>query len=110
MHGKANNLFRKLKFEYDAVLDDVDVLLMPTAPWVAKVLLPREAPMLEHFNVYHGLTFNTQPFNETGHPALSVPCGMVSPPEGPDNLKLPAGMQLVGKYWDELTLYKAALA
>ncbi|KAF9818831.1 hypothetical protein IEO21_02487 [Rhodonia placenta] len=56
------------------------------------------------------LTYNTLPFNNTGHPALSVPCGMLPPPEGPETLRLPVGMQLVGKYWDELTLYKAALA
>ena len=35
---------------------------------------------------------------------------MLPPPEGPESLQLPVGMQLVGKYHDELTLYKAALA
>lgn len=55
-------------------------------------------------------TFNVQPFNHTGHPALTIPCGMLPPPEGPDTLKLPVGMQLVGKHFDELTLYKAGLA
>ena len=55
-------------------------------------------------------TNNTQPFNLTGHPALSIPCGMLPPPEGPEDVRLPVGMQLVGKYHDELTLYKAALA
>lgn len=33
---------RKLKLEYDAVLKDVDLLVMPTLPWVAKKLLVRE--------------------------------------------------------------------
>lgn len=54
--------------------------------------------------------FNTWPFNLSGHPALSVPCGMLPPPEGPENLRLPVGMQLVSKFYNELTLYKAALA
>ncbi len=35
---------------------------------------------------------------------------MLSPPEGPETTRLPVGMQLVGRYYDELTLYKAALA
>lgn len=39
LHGKAHNLLRKLRFEYDEVLSQVDVLLMPTLPWVAKKLL-----------------------------------------------------------------------
>lgn len=32
---------RKLKLEYDAVLRNVDLLVMPTLPWVAKKLLVR---------------------------------------------------------------------
>ena len=55
-------------------------------------------------------TNNTLPYDLTGHPALSIPCGMLPPPEGPESLQLPVGMQLVGKYHDELTLYKAGLA
>lgn len=110
LHGKTHNLFRKLRLEYDAVLNDVDILVMPTTPWVAKVMQPREASLRDHYKDYNGLTYNTLPFNNTGHPALSVPCGMLPPPEGPETLRLPVGMQLVGKYWDELTLYKAALA
>lgn len=35
---------------------------------------------------------------------------MLSPPEGPEDIRLPVGMQLVGKFFDELTLYKTALA
>ncbi|KAI0077100.1 amidase signature enzyme [Panus rudis PR-1116 ss-1] len=108
--GKTHNLIRKLKFAYDRSLKDVDILVMPTLPWVAKTLLPRDAPVTEHFKDSLGLTGNTQPFNLTGHPALSIPCGMLSPPEGPEDLRLPVGMQLVGKYHDELVLYKAALA
>ncbi|THG96265.1 hypothetical protein EW026_g5540 [Hermanssonia centrifuga] len=110
LHGKTHNLIRKLRFAYDKALSDVDLLVMPTLPWVAKTLLPQDAPPLAHFKESFGLTANTVPFNLTGHPALSIPCGMCSPPEGPEDLRLPVGMQLVGKYHDELTLYKAALA
>ncbi|KAI0342635.1 amidase signature enzyme [Trametopsis cervina] len=110
LHGKTHNLIRKLRYDYDAAFTKVDVLIMPTLPWVAKVLLPQDAPPLAHFNDSVGLNTNTAPFNLTGHPALSLPCGMLPPPEGPDHLRLPVGLQLVGRYHDELTLYKAALA
>jgi len=43
------------------------------------------------------------PFNLTGHPALAVPIGFT------DN-KLPLGLQIVGKYWDEATVYRVARA
>ncbi len=33
---------------------------------------------------------------------MSIPCGLVD--------GLPVGMMLVGKYWDELTIYRAAAA
>ncbi|KAK7693198.1 hypothetical protein QCA50_002764 [Cerrena zonata] len=110
LHGKTHNLIRKLKFAYDKAFKEVDVLVMPTLPWVAKPLLPRDAPVTDHFKDSFGLTGNTQPFNLTGHPALSIPCGMLPPPEGPESLRLPVGLQLVGPYHGELTLYKAALA
>ena len=42
------------------------------------------------------------PFNVTGHPAISVMCG-ISKAEG-----LPLGMQLVGPSWSEALIYRAA--
>src|SRR5699024_9993507 len=42
------------------------------------------------------------PANLTGRPALSVPCGFVN--------ELPVGMQIMGKHFDEETLYKVAHA
>ena len=38
-------------------------------------------------------TRNTCPFNVTGHPAISIPCGMAD--------GRPIGLMLVGKHWDE---------
>ena len=53
-----------------------------------------------------GLAFaplsNTMAFNNTHHPALSVPCAMS---EG-----LPVGMMLVGRHFEESMLYRAAFA
>ena len=41
-------------------------------------------------------------FDVTGHPALSVPCGRVD--------GLPVGCMLIGRYWDESTLYRLGAA
>ena len=44
----------------------------------------------------------TWPFNMTGQPAMSVPCGFVA--------GLPVGLQLVGRMFDETTLLRVARA
>ena len=43
---------------------------------------------------------NTQQFDVTGHPAITVPCGMSS--------GLPIGMMFTAKWGDEATLYRLA--
>lgn len=45
---------------------------------------------------------NTCPFDITHHPAMTLPCGMVD--------GLPIGLMLVGKHFDEATIYRAAYA
>ena len=45
----------------------------------------------------------TRPFNLTGQPTISVPCGFTS--EG-----MPIGMQLAGRQWQEATVLRAAHA
>lgn len=61
-----------------------------------------------------GLSSNTAASSMTGHPSLSLPVGFV-PPVAEDvkdredaALKLPVGMMLVGKQWDEGTILKVA--
>ena len=50
----------------------------------------------------HEMFGNTGVFNVTGHPALTIPC------ETSDGL--PIGMMLVGKHFDESSLYRPAYA
>ena len=45
----------------------------------------------------------TYPFNLTGQPAISVPCGFTG-------AGLPVGLQIVGQYHDEATVLRAAKA
>ena len=101
-YAKAQNLSRRLRKAYDDALRDVDLLVMPTLPIKAKPIPPPDAPLAIIIQRAFEMAPNTAPFDVTGHPAMSVPCGMR---EG-----LPIGMMLVGKYWDEGTIYQAAAA
>jgi len=75
---------------------------MPTVPATAPELPPEDAPCDVVMAHALGALVNTMQFDMTGHPAMSVPCGLV---EG-----LPVGMMLVGRHLDEATLYQAAHA
>lgn len=101
-YAKAQNLSRRLRDEYDAALSRVDVLVMPTTPMRATPLPTRDAPRSEYVARAFEMIGNTAPFNATGHPAISVPCGFHD--------GLPIGLQIIGKHHDEVTLYKVAYA
>ena len=101
-YGKAQNLTRQLKQAYDTVLGDFDLLLMPTLPLTATPLPGPDAPLEEVIQRAFEMLPNTCPMDITGHPAMSIPCGLVD--------GLPVGMMLVAKDYDEGTIYRAALA
>ncbi|KXJ87273.1 amidase signature domain-containing protein, partial [Microdochium bolleyi] len=83
LEAKAHRKVFELRAAYDAVLDaaakdsggGVDVLVLPCAPTPAMPHPDPAAPILERLRPAIGLTSNTCPFNVTGHPAMSVPCG-----------------------------------
>ncbi len=101
-YGKAQNLGRRLRAAYDRALAEVDLLLLPTMPRTASVLPAMDASREEQFAKAVSRVVNTAPFNLTGHPALSMPCGMVD--------GLPVGAMLVGRHFAEKTIYQAAQA
>jgi amidase len=101
-YAKAQNLVRRLRAAYDAVLADHDLLLMPTLPMVATKLPDENAPLAEILARAFEMLPNTAPFDCTHHPAMSLPCGLVD--------GLPAGAMLVGKRFDEMSIYRAAHA
>jgi len=101
-HRYASAQQRKLeaKKELEGALAEVDVLLAPTLPIAATLMDQREASIGGYDEpVRSALTRLTGPVNLTGFPSLSVPCGFT--PAG-----LPVGMQLVGRPFDEATLYR----
>lgn len=115
IYGKCMNLSRKLKDLYNEILETYDLIIMPTLPSVARPhpdLGPNTTP-LSFLGNQLGLASNTSPFDQSGHPALALPCGMLPILDGPlanSGTKLPVSLQLVGKWFDEGTIYKAAFA
>ena len=101
-YAKSQNLGRVLRAAYDAVLKDYDLLLMPTLPLKATPIPKPDAPRMEIIERAFEMLANTAPFDVTGHPSMSVPCGLS---EG-----LPAGMMLTAKHFDEGSIYRAASA
>lgn len=109
VYPRAVNLMRRVRDEYNKALEQVDYLVMPTTLKLPAPLLPAGSGVLANANAAAGLIDNTSPFNGTGHPALAMPIGFV-PAVGDASVKLPASMQIVGKFWDEMGLLKVAHA
>jgi aspartyl-tRNA(Asn)/glutamyl-tRNA(Gln) amidotransferase subunit A len=86
------------------VMETVDVLAVPTIPIVAPRIGEQEVKIGRSTeNVRVALLRLTFPGNLAGLPAISLPCGFS--PE-----KLPIGLQLIGRSFDEATLLRVALA
>jgi aspartyl-tRNA(Asn)/glutamyl-tRNA(Gln) amidotransferase subunit A len=97
---KAQRARQVLRAEVDGVLRGVDALLFPTTPIPAPRLEEREVAVDGVTDdVRAWLTRCTRPINLTGHPALSVPCGLTTG-------GLPIGLQLVGRQFDEATVLR----
>ncbi len=99
-YAKAQNLSRVLRAAYDNALADVDLLLMPTLPLKATLLPAANASREDYVARALEMIANTCPFDVTGHPAATVPCGMSG--------GLPVGMMLIGRYWEDGTVLRAA--
>lgn len=106
-YPKAVNLMRKVQDMFDAVLQDVDLLIMPTTVTQSNRYPGPDATVIEQANATAGKVENTCVFNGTGHPALAMPIGFVPAQDDPD-VKVPTSLQIVGKYWDEANILKAA--
>lgn len=109
--AKAHSHVLQLQAAYDAALEAYDVLITPVTPTVAPPHPPAEYGVMDRIKLAAGNTANTCPFNVTGHPALSVPVGwgsITSDGAVIAGKKLPVGMQIIGKRWDEETILYAA--
>ncbi len=101
-YAKAQNLRRELRAAYDAALARYDVLAMPTLPFRAPLLPDPGCGAEETIAAALDMEGNTGPFDVSGHPAISVPCGS----EG----GLPVGLMFIAGRFDELAVLRAARA
>jgi len=103
LYAKVRNLTRRLRAEYDSKLARYDVLVMPTTPMAATPLTTREAPPEEVMRRSWETLGNACPFDLTGHPAISVCCGLTED-------KRPVGLMIVGPHWMETKVLQVAEA
>ncbi|HZT07733.1 MAG TPA: amidase [Chloroflexota bacterium] len=97
--GRLRSLIRR---EFANVLQEVDVIVTPTNPTPAFLIdvtgdLPGGKPG-GNLAITNALT---SPFNFTGMPAVSVPCGFTA--DG-----LPVGMTISGRHWEDALVLRAA--
>jgi amidase len=100
--ARAYNLAPRLRAGYDEALEQFDLLMLPTVPMKAQPIPPHDAPLAQRIQRSFEAGANTQQFNVSGHPAMSLPCAMHD--------GLPVGMMLVGRWYDEPTIYLVAHA
>ncbi len=94
---KAQQVRTLVKQDYDRAFQQVDLVAMPTSPTPAWRLGERTADPLQ---MYLADVF-TVSANLAGLPGISVPCGLTKE-------RLPIGLQLIGRAFDEPTLLRAA--
>jgi amidase len=101
-YSKAQNLKWALRQAYDDVLADYHLLAMPTMRFLATKIPPADCSREEYIGRALDMVANTCPFDASGHPGMSVPCGMED--------GLPVGLMLIGRRYEEPTVLQAAAA
>jgi len=96
---KAQKVCALIRKDYDEAFTAVDAVAVPTAPTPAFKLGERTDDPLQ---MYLSDVF-TVAANLAGLPAISVPCGVTGE-------RLPVGLQLTGRPFDEALLLRAAHA
>jgi len=92
-YNKALQAKALIKKAFDEAFEKYDVVIGPVAPTPA---LKAGESLSDPLKMYLG-DICTVLINIVGVPAISVPCGFTSD-------KLPVGMQIIGKHFDEQTL------
>jgi aspartyl-tRNA(Asn)/glutamyl-tRNA(Gln) amidotransferase subunit A len=97
-YKKAQKARTLIKQDFEKVFEKYDVIIGPTTPTPAfKIGENTSDPLTMYAN-----DILTIPVNLAGVPGISVPCGFAD--------GLPLGLQIIGKHFDESTIYKVAYA
>ncbi|SDI01062.1 amidase [Alteribacillus bidgolensis] len=93
---------RKMTAEVTNLFGEIDVLITPTVPHLPVEIGTKYVELKGTKEaIDDSMIRNTCVFNITGHPALSIPCGLSD-----DNI--PVGLQLIGNYYEERKLLELA--
>ena len=90
---------RRLRAEIEKQYAKIDVLATPTTAFTATTIEDELSVSGRESHIHRF----TCPFNLTGQPAISLPCGF-------DSRGLPVGLQIVGRPFDEETVLRVAHA
>ncbi|MBV9905758.1 MAG: Asp-tRNA(Asn)/Glu-tRNA(Gln) amidotransferase GatCAB subunit A, partial [Alphaproteobacteria bacterium] len=94
---RAQKVRALIKRDFEEAFAKVDAIVSPTSPTTAKKLGEKlDDPLAMYLDDVY-----TVPANLAGLPGISVPCGF-------DSKRLPIGLQLIGKPFDEETLLRLA--
>ncbi|WP_416148773.1 Asp-tRNA(Asn)/Glu-tRNA(Gln) amidotransferase subunit GatA [Salipaludibacillus sp. HK11] len=97
-YKKAQKVRTLIKQDFEELFLNYDVIVGPTTPTTAFKLGEKlDDPLTMYAN-----DILTIPVNLAGVPAISVPCGLAD--------GLPVGLQIIGKHFDEETVYRVAHA
>ena len=97
-YKKAQKVRTLIKQDFENIFAKYDVIIGPTTPTPAfKIGEKTNDPLTMYAN-----DILTIPVNLAGVPGISVPCGFVN--------GLPVGLQIIGKHFDESTIYRVAHA
>ncbi len=97
-YKKAQKVRTLIKKDFEDVFENYDVIIGPTTPTPAfKIGENVKDPLTMYAN-----DILTIPVNLAGVPGISVPCGLSN--------GLPLGLQIIGKHFDESTIYRVAHA
>ncbi|KJL04967.1 Asp-tRNA(Asn)/Glu-tRNA(Gln) amidotransferase subunit GatA [Priestia aryabhattai] len=97
-YKKAQQVRTLIKQDFESVFENYDVIIGPTTPTPSfKIGEKTDDPLTMYAN-----DILTIPVNLAGVPGISVPCGLSN--------GLPLGLQIIGKHFDERTIYRVAHA
>jgi len=96
---KAQKVRHLIRDEYNAIFEEADLILSPVAPGVA----PKIGELSDPLEMYKSDMY-TLAVNLVGLPAISLP--VADDPE----TGMPIGLQLIGKAFDEKTIFDGALS
>jgi aspartyl-tRNA(Asn)/glutamyl-tRNA(Gln) amidotransferase subunit A len=95
-YKKAQKVRTLIKKDFEDIFEKYDVIIGPTTPTPAfKIGENVDDPLTMYAN-----DILTIPVNLAGVPGISIPCGFAN--------GLPLGLQIIGKHFDEATLYRVA--